>query len=194
MKLEIGKRYISRNGLAKWTITHSEHGYPGSYYGASDCGRTTSFTSHGSYYADDKESLEDLVGLIDEHQKYPPHYDVIHAIVKKQAVEYKEKSASCWNLLTSEHDLNPISDSELDWRVCPIKYIMIGDSKIIAPESQPLKPQTLYFTALVIHITEHKWCNYAHELEWLRVGVVFLKKEDALAANKAIIKLLTNHD
>ncbi|WP_334469914.1 hypothetical protein [Arsenophonus sp. PmNCSU2021_1] len=123
-----------------------------------------------------------------------------HAELMVTAPEIAKNRYDWWEefdwRLNKEHEWLPMAEDSFyekyDYRLKP-RTIKISNREINAPEREPLKEAEIYYTPQFDGSlqTWHRWNNSGYDQYLLKNSLIFLTKEDAIAAAEAMIALLS---
>ena len=122
----------------------------------------------------------------------PP--EALQAIMSGKDVEVKFGKHYKWeNVLPNRMLLEGLIDPEHQFRLSQ-ETITIGDVSFPKPESKPLEVGTEYWTVNTAYsvytmVCAYRWFDEPCDNMFLKIGLVHLSKENAVAHAKALIKL-----
>lgn len=118
--------------------------------------------------------------------------EVLQALKEDKIVEVKLIKSSHWELLDKHNrTISLLVNSGTSFRLAP-EMITIGDVEFPKPETEPLPRNTKYYLPYLLKPNEpHEtvWDNVEMDYKYLKLGLIHLSQDNAIAHAKALIKL-----
>lgn len=205
--LQVGKTYKDGCRYA-YTISENTKGdkalYP--FRGTNErTGDSRTYTPYGVHVKSAPSIVDDLI-IPDGHDQTTEltveepkieHLDVILAIVQNIPVQYDYMLTGTWHDYNyTSDDLSPVNYPEYNWRIKPKRTVQIGKRTVVAPEIEVPENINKYYHmyGVIGGIRCSTWVNSLVDNERLRLGRVFLTKQDTINCQEAISALLSGKD
>lgn len=121
------------------------------------------------------------------------HYEEILAFAAGDIVQYREPYSNYWVTIDQSTRVGVFDDPTVELKV-KSKTIMVNGSELAAPVRQALKHGANYFIPVFHSDTETTrlmiWTNSTFDKHCLAQGLIYLKEEDALALQEAMLSPL----
>lgn len=121
------------------------------------------------------------------------HYEEILAFAEGEIVQYKEPNSSYWVTIDHCIRVGVFDDPTVELRL-KSKTIRVNGSELAAPVRKALNYGDNYFIPVFHSDTETTrlmiWTNSTFDRHCLAQGLIYLKEEDALALQEAMLSPL----
>ena len=120
--------------------------------------------------------------------------ETFQAIADDKALEYKWYDSDKWerfNVLENSVFIKSVLTGRFFFRLAQ-EMITVGDISFPKPESETLSRNTKYYLPYLLKPNEPhgaSWENTEMDYKYLKLGLIHLSQENAIAHAKAIIKL-----